>query len=411
MSSANQRLAIVLSHPTQYYSPWFRSVCSQGGVTLRVFYLWDFGVTHQTDPNFKKAIKWDVDLLSGYDHEFVPNVATNPGAESFFGFSNPGLTSRIAEWKPDALLLFGYKWSSHIKVVIWACRAGVPIIFRGDSHLLGRGSPSVLTRSLLGLLFSRVAAFLYVGAANRAYFKAFGVPDQKLFFAPHSVDTTLYDPSKTEVAVGARSLREQLGLKPETLVVLYSGKLVPAKQPVGLLEAFVGIGRKNTALVFVGDGPERAALERMVADRPRPPGEASVHLLPFANQSEMPARYALCDIFVLPSRGVYETWGLAVNEAMHMGVPCVVSDRVGCQMDLVSDGQTGWVFSAEDPAGLQRSLLGALGDMDEPARRGQIRGAVASRIKGYDYSATTKGLLAALEFLSRTVRKPGQPAV
>jgi membrane-bound lytic murein transglycosylase MltF len=96
---------------------------------------------------------------------------------------------------------------------------------------------------------------------------------------------------------------------------------------------------------------------------------------------------------------------------MHMGVPCVVSDRVGCQMDLVSDGQTGWVFSADDPTGLQRSLLGALGDMDEPARRGQIRGAVASRIKGYDYSATTKGLLAALEFLSRTVRKPGQPAV
>jgi glycosyltransferase involved in cell wall biosynthesis len=51
----------------------------------------------------------------------------------------------------------------------------------------------------------------------------------------------------------------------------------------------------------------------------------------------MPARYLLADLFVLASRGLYETWGLAVNEAMHMGVPALVSDRVGCQRDLVRD--------------------------------------------------------------------------
>jgi glycosyltransferase involved in cell wall biosynthesis len=66
----------------------------------------------------------------------------------------------------------------------------------------------------------------------------------------------------------------------------------------------------------------------------------------------MPARYLLADIFVLPSRGHYETWGLAVNEAMHLGVPCLVSDLVGCQRDLVTPGETGWVFSADDPEAL-----------------------------------------------------------
>ncbi|HZZ19012.1 MAG TPA: glycosyltransferase family 4 protein [Opitutaceae bacterium] len=411
MSTANQRLAVVLTHPTQYYSPWFRSVSSQGGVTLRVFYLWDFGVTHQTDPNFGKTIKWDVDLLSGYDHEFVPNLSKSPGAQSFFGFSNPGLTNRIADWNPDAVLLFGYKWSSHIKVALWAWRTGIPVIFRGDSHLIGRGSPGLFTKALLGLLFSRFAAFLYVGAANRAYFKAFGVSDRKLFFAPHSVDATLFNPSKPDVAANALRQREQLGLTSGTVVVLYSGKLVAAKQPVELLEAFAKLDRKNTALVFVGDGPERETLERMVAVRSRQPQNSSVHLLPFSNQSEMPARYALCDIFVLPSRGLYETWGLAVNEAMHMGVPCLVSDRVGCQMDLVSDGKTGWVFSADDSDGLRRALSTSLGDMDEPGRREQIRGAVESRIRGYDYLATTKGLLAALESLPSAAMRSSPPTV
>ena len=46
------RLAIVLSHPTQYYSPWFAWLSAHAPLELRVFYLWDFGVTAQRDPQF-----------------------------------------------------------------------------------------------------------------------------------------------------------------------------------------------------------------------------------------------------------------------------------------------------------------------------------------------------------------------
>jgi len=113
----------------------------------------------------------------------------------------------------------------------------------------------------------------------------------------------------------------------------------------------------------------------------------------------MPARYLLADIFVPPSRGFYETWGLAVNEAMHLGVPCLVSDRVGCQRDLVTDGETGWVFSAEDPAALAAALARALAALADPDARDRIRSAVADRIGGYTYAATTAGLLSALASL------------
>jgi glycosyltransferase involved in cell wall biosynthesis len=110
----------------------------------------------------------------------------------------------------------------------------------------------------------------------------------------------------------------------------------------------------------------------------------------------MPSRYLLADIFVLPSRGEYETWGLAVNEAMHMGVPCLVSDRVGCQSDLVSDRETGWVFEAGEPGALKRALSAALGDIGAAARKEVFRRAVAQRISGYTYAQTTAGLLEAL---------------
>jgi glycosyltransferase involved in cell wall biosynthesis len=393
------RLAVVLSHPNQYYSPWFRWLKSHTGLEFRVFYLWDFGVSRQRDSGFGTSFQWDVDLISGYDSEFVPNVSSRPGAEHFLGFRNPGLTARIGEWRPDAMLLFGYKWASHLRAAAWARRHRIPILFRGDSHLLGRASPAPFVRASLRALFSQFSAFLYVGAVNREYFEAFGVPRRKLFFAPHSVDGALFDRANPGHRMGAEKLRAELGLSPETRVVLFAGKLVPAKQPFELLMSFLDSSPPHTALVFVGEGTEKDRLQQLARERAGKPGSVPVLFLPFANQSEMPSRYLLADLFVLPSRGTYETWGLAVNEAMQMGVPCLVSDRVGCQRDLVTHGETGWVFESEDPLALGRTLSEALGELGSPSRRDEIRGAIDRRMAGYTFERTTDGLLAALAAL------------
>lgn len=390
------RLGVVLSHPTQYYSPWFRSLqAGRPAGALRVFYLWDFGVTRQRDPNFQTTFQWDVDLLSGYESEFVPNRARRPGPEHFWGFRNPGLPGRLSAWRPEALLLFGYPWASHLRALVWARRRGVPVLFRGDSHFLGRGAPDWRRRLLLGALYRQMSAFLYTGRANRAYFETLGVPARKLHFAPHAVDQELFAPSAPGHRERAAALRRQLGLADSTCVVLAAGKLIAAKQPRELLAAFRALDLPGSALVFVGEGEEKPALLAEAA-RARP---GSVHFLPFANQSEMPSRYLLADIFALPSRGCYETWGLAVNEAMHMGVPCLVSDLVGCQQDLVTQGETGWVFAADSPEGLRRALAEAIVDSRPGADRERIRRAVAGRIAGYTYSQTTAGLEAALASL------------
>src|SRR5208283_1552454 len=234
-----RRLAVVLSHPTQYYSPWFRWLRSRTALDFHVFYLWDFGVAPRRDPQFGTSFEWDVDLLSGYDCEFVPNMSAKPGADRFFGFRNPGLPRRLSALGPDALLLFGYKWASHLRAVAWARRKGVPILFRGDSHLLGRGSPRLHLRLALGALYSQFACFLYAGAANREYFEALGVPRRKLFFAPHSVNAELFNRDDPGHIAQAQRVRSELGLKPTTRVVLFAGKLVEAKQPVELLQAFL----------------------------------------------------------------------------------------------------------------------------------------------------------------------------
>ena len=385
----NTRLAIVLSHPVQYYSPWFRWIAKHTNLELKVFYLSDAGVAASHDEKFGRIISWDIDLLSGYDHEFVPNQARQPDTTRFSGLHNPTLRGRLSTWKPKAVLLFGYAYRSHLGLIL---RPPAPLIFRGDSHLIGQPRVPLLKRILLRLLYGQFAAVTYVGRANRRYFQEFHVPESKLHFVPHCVNADHFR-STPERRRQALALRDQLGLTGKR-VILFAGKFVPQKQPLELLQSFISIATPKDALVLLGDGAEKLALEKLAAAHP----DVAVHFLPFANQSEIPIRYLLADIFVLPSRGNYETWGLAVNEAMHLGVPCLVSNRVGCQKDLVTDGETGWVFDPEQPEAMGRKLTSALSTLENPTELDRMHAAVATRIAHYTYAQATDGLQAALSY-------------
>ena len=92
----------------------------------------------------------------------------------------------------------------------------------------------------------------------------------------------------------------------------------------------------------------------------------------------MPKIYALADVFVLPS--VEETWGLVVNEAMACGLPVIVTERVGSSVDLVRDGENGYVIPAADPASLASRILGLLTD---PPLLERMSSASAERIRQF----------------------------
>src|SRR5205823_815927 len=78
-------------------------------------------------------------------------------------------------------------------------------------------------------------------------------------------------------------------------------------------------------------------------------------LVGFLNQTEVGRAYAAADCLVLPS-DAHETWGLVVNEALATGLPCAVSDAVGCAPDLIRDGETGYAHPLDDIAALAATL-------------------------------------------------------
>ncbi|RYG43910.1 MAG: glycosyltransferase family 1 protein, partial [Chitinophagaceae bacterium] len=80
-----KRLAIVVTHPIQYYAPVFQALTASKQVELKVFYTWGEGSVKKFDPDFKKVIEWDIPLLEGYAYEFLTNKSSDPGTHHFRG--------------------------------------------------------------------------------------------------------------------------------------------------------------------------------------------------------------------------------------------------------------------------------------------------------------------------------------
>lgn len=387
------RLAIVTTHPIQYYAPWFRHLSRQVE-GLKVFYLWDFGISDSRDPQFGREIRWDIPLLDGYDWELVPNRSPAPGTHHWRGIWNPELPDRLRRWHADAVLMMTYNYASGYRLLTSRRLAHLPFLFRGDSHCLEleQGDGPNLKEQLRQIwlqrmVYRRMQAVLHVGQANRRYFRRYGVPEERLFFSPHCIDIERF---ATQSDSGrARELRRSWGIGPEQTLVLFCGKFVARKRPLDLVAAIAPLPDPNLRLVFVGDGPLEAELRQAAARDPR------IQVQPFRNQSEMPTTLAAADLLVLPSdRG--ETWGLIVNEAMACGTPALVSNRCGCQEDLIVPGVTGHSFRAGDVDHLREVLAAAIRDPTQLQRWGK---AANRHIRRYSYENATAGLMAALEFL------------
>jgi len=359
------RLAIFTSHPIQYQAPLFRALAASRDLDPTVYFGSRHGMDVSLDTGFGQAFRWDVPLLDGYAHEFLPNVATHPDVSRFAGVQVADAGRHLASGEYDALLLLGWQTLAHVQMLRAAWTLGLPVIVRGESTLQRMpvsGARGIVRRiawlparrRIYRAAFRRVDAFLVIGSRNREYYRSFGVPDEKLVWAPYGVDNEWFALSDARRESARERIRSSIGARPETLLFASSAKLIARKRPFDLVDA-IGVLRRrgvDARAVFIGDGQERQA----IVDRARAvAGCEAVWITGFVNQRELPDWYAAMDALVLPSDS-RETWGLVVNEAMAAGLPVVVSDAAGCAPDLVRDGENGFTYPCGDVSALADRL-------------------------------------------------------
>lgn len=344
-----KKLAIITTHPIQYNAPLFKLLTEREKVSIKVFYTWGEAVMKKKfDPGFQKEIQWDIPLLEGYDYEFSENRAKDPGTHHFFGINNPDLIQDVEAWKADAVLVFGWNFYSHLKTMKYF-KGKIPVYFIGDSTVLhaNKNLKHLLRVMFLKVIYRYIDFALYVGKANKDYFKTMGVKENNLFFLPHVIDNQRFNVNVQD------NVRYQLTVSDEAIVFLFAGKLEPVKNIDLLIDAFEKLSNSKLLLWIVGNGIlENKLKEKCLSFQPDL--RKNIIFWDFQNQQQMPLIYNTCDVFVLPSKS--ETWGLSVNEAMACGKPVIVSDNCGCHADLVENGKNGFVFQSDNIDSLEKVL-------------------------------------------------------
>jgi glycosyltransferase involved in cell wall biosynthesis len=170
-----------------------------------------------------------------------------------------------------------------------------------------------------------------------------------------AVDTALFSPVRRDPA-----LRLQWGTEDHDPAVIHVGRLAAEKNLRVAVEAFRALQRRQprARFIWVGDGPERAALAAANPD---------MHFAGVQRGERLAAHFASADLFLFPS--LSETFGNVTLEAMASGVPTVAFDY-GAAREHLCNGVHGAAIAREDEAGFLDAAVRLAGDPALRARMG-----------------------------------------
>jgi glycosyltransferase involved in cell wall biosynthesis len=272
-------------------------------------------------------------------------------------YPSPRILRALAAERPAAIISGAFSFPSMFAAV-YARVSGARLVIHSDGTSRserGLGRLQMLARDRL-LREAAACAANSEPAARR--FIELGASPERVFRAPHSTNVAPFH----EVARARFASRRPA---PE-LVVLHVGRLIPRKGVDRLLRSVADASCEvPLRLALVGDGPEEASLRRLAAQL----GIAGrVEFRGFADQPDLPSHYSAADVFAMPT--LDDPFGIVLLEAAASGLPIVASPFAGASLDLVEDGESGFVIDPADRAAWSRALIALARDPDLRRRLG-----------------------------------------
>jgi glycosyltransferase involved in cell wall biosynthesis len=353
--AARKRVAVLNTHPIQHFAPLWREIAKIGEVELKVFYCSDWGVKESADSGFGTVFKWDVDLLGGYDSEFL-SIHRRPKELGFWETDNREVSDALARFSPNILVIFGYSHLADWRALLWARRHGVRVLVFSDSELKHwrplwtKIAKEIVVRSFL----SQADGVLPIGNSNAEYYRHYGVPDGRMHWAAYPVDGGRFVSSVTEPELVRAAIRQRYNIGSAHFVFATVGKYIPRKRHQDVIRAWLLLNedlQRRSCVMLVGEGPLRPTLEKLASAAPE-----RIILTGFVNQAEIPLFYAGSDALVVASD--IDAHPLVVTESLFFGRPVIASDLIGClgPDDTVRDGENALVYPCGDIHRLAHSM-------------------------------------------------------
>ncbi len=202
------------------------------------------------------------------------------------------------------------------------------------------------------VIFPKLDATLGSGEDSRAFAMRYGISSEKAMCLPHSIDVIHYAEGSAQARLERDFLRSDMGL--EGIVFIYVGRFWWGKGIIHLLDAFEQVQNQSefaVSLLLVGDGPGEGELKQQCVDR----GIKNVLFAGFKQKPDLPAFYAMSDVFVFPTLG--DPYGLVVDEAMACSLPVISTSSAGEIRDRIEDGINGYIVPPENGPALAERML------------------------------------------------------
>jgi glycosyltransferase involved in cell wall biosynthesis len=390
------KLAVLVSHPTQFEAPLYKKIAESDFIDLNVFFWTTDRSAELVDPELGHPPGWDISLTEGYKYSLLPQHI-----RACWQF----LRSEIFRNRTyDAVIVNGYSARVAQLTLLAGFFFDVPVILRSDTTLLYRKSlwKQLVKETVLRVLFPLIPAFMATGSLSKEYLLHYGVPSKKIFLWPYAVDNEVIAEKCREYMKQRDILRAEIGVPSDSVVVLAVNKFVHREGVFDLLKAYAQLAgiHPKLSLVLVGDGEQKELLIKYVREHHVP----RVVFAGYQPYSLLPKYYALADVFVHPATN--EPWGVSVNEAMACGLPVIVSNLVGAAYDLVKDGDNGFIYRGGDVESLRNTLEKFL--LYNIDKRKSMRKSSLEIIKGWGYDKCLNEIEKVLLYLSETKKASGR---
>lgn len=313
-----------------------------------------------------KGVDWCFLKGSSLASEGGADLAAKPVVGDLPIFQMVAVAFRLLK-RNDVLILHG--WTQRFNVLVALLNLAFfrkPMAWESDTPL--RIPKNCLKRLAKGLwlrtLFRRRFCWGFAGGnyAHKDLFRHYGMPEGRIVLAPMVVDSARIAAFRPSAAPAQKPFR-----------FAYLGRLIARKRVDLVIRAFRGLP-PGAELHIVGEGPEKVRLQSLADGDPR----IVFHGAVFGDEKFRLLATMSC--LVLFSRD--EPWGLVVNEALSMGIPCIVSGEVGARHDLIAGAESGIVVPSGDEAALRAAMARLAGDAELYARQSRK---AAERMKTWTY--------------------------
>ncbi len=352
------RLGVVFTHPTQHHGPLWRKLSEQPNLSLDVMYLSSENQSNGDSLLGDKSQPWDVDLLSGYNYQYLKDLSGKISTQRKKNIICPELIGRLTPQNFDAIFMQSFVNYSYRLTALLCKLRGIPLIMQNDASMFSDRRYSRLRIIAMSILYPWMIGledyWLSCGDHNEVHLRHYGVTDDKIVRGCHPVDGDRFKKTIAAQPEKLQRIRQELAWDENTILYGFMGKYIERKNPFEFINAIAKAHQRDSRIrgVLFGGGDLEPAINQQISEL-----NGEVINYGFVNQSKIPLYFAALDVFTCTSW--IDPHPLVVSEAMVSGTPPILSDRCGNwgYSDTVRHRYNGLVYPCGKPDALVEAIL------------------------------------------------------